>query len=385
MRGRRSIFALLVLVSAACVDSANLGIELENGLFFVLTLDEEGQLVGLPDGPYRGATELPPAFAIPPGHERQLLQLDEDRTRTSFPAYFARDLSEVSLVRASSELELCSEFGLLEEERRLLVPLEALAEAILVWPLEQGAAAEQQALPEGLALRFEARACQRGPRAILRPFGESEHIMPSSMRGALGRVHTLVPLGDDTLLAVGFSAVVRLRRGQAPDLSRDFLDVTSTLPLAPDPYSWAVRTAAASSEGVLLLADQRPDTSDRTNRLNEGAAVIWLTARPDSPLVLGEPLLLATPPKPRRSGSSTCSSRRPAATSPWVSIRCSPPRARLRGPDYSPRRGSKARGSFHSVNSTPRCWFWPTGDRCSKGIYSWASTRSEPTRSRRPT
>jgi hypothetical protein len=48
---------------------------------------------------------------------------------------------------------------------------------------------------------------------------------------------------------------------------------------------------------VLLLADQRPDTSDRTNRLNEGAAVIWLTARPDSPLVLGEPLLLATPPE----------------------------------------------------------------------------------------
>ncbi len=292
----------------ACVETQPSEVPATSELLFLVRVDAENRPIAVPEGPYRGTGALLGARTVSGTDAILAVSIAEEAIRERFPAYAAREAGELRAILTPAGLLECDEYGQLEEERRLVVPLEQLEQALSVRPLSGSSDARAWPLPAGLALRFEARVCQRGPTVRLRPFGAAERALPTSIRTGFKQIFNIVVLDEDTLVLVGFHALVRVRRGQLVDPVADVFPLGDTLAVPGPDLEWELRFGALKPAGVppagvelIAVATLRSSKNDVEDP-DVGAAVVRVAIPEQGPFELRAATILSGEPPSSPSG-----------------------------------------------------------------------------------
>ncbi len=293
----RNLWGFLSAAILSCVEAQGFEPPQTTGIRFLVTVDSENRPVSEPVGPFGAGDELPRATTIRADHRLLMLSIDEAELRARFPAYDVSKLDEVSMLRASGEISACTEDGFLEEDRRLVVPLEIIPTAASVSSFKDADPTEETwPLPAGLALRFEARVCGRGPGLRLSPVAENVDLFAHIEGTAgVGFAETVGELDEDTLLLFGARGLLRVRRGGRVDLAIDRLPLTEILEhpelgrlewdikfgaIAP------VRAPGGAAVAVLALT-LRENNEPFGFEQDAGAALAYVLVHPDGRLERG--------------------------------------------------------------------------------------------------
>lgn len=279
---------IAALAVSACLDGLALPTPSTGGALFLLTVDAQNRVLSPPEGPFFGAQALPLAVPLSEGHTLLLLEVDEAALLDRFPAYDVSQRERLRLELATRTLDECAEGGVLEDDSRLLVPIASVEDSIRQWELRAGALEAKLAPPPAeLALAFEARVCQRGPRARLVPFAEN-HLLPPAGFSDIGGPRAIAALDSDTLLVFGSTGVARSRRGLPLRGERDLIGIHALGLPDRTGFAWAlqhgalspVRTPAGDAE-LIVVAMLTPHNLGSIAENDRGAAIGYLTLDPE--------------------------------------------------------------------------------------------------------